>query len=140
MVKSATSNSQVKLILALFVASLLLYAVYVCYNKYSLEKFADDALPKVVLYTANWCSHCTSFKASGNWEAAEKKAKEAGLKVAFVKYDYDENKDLAEKYSVNSFPTIISIDANRKKTGEFTGDRNNVEALVSFAKKAAGAQ
>jgi thiol-disulfide isomerase/thioredoxin len=130
-----------KLLILLFIGTLLLLAVYAMYNYYGLgmnvEKFETSAvLPKVALFHAQWCPHCKDYEAKGFFDVAAKMAQEnastAG-KVAFIKYDADLNEQYVKKYNIAGFPTIIGIDKQGKKVKEFLGDRNNTTELISFA-------
>lgn len=124
-------NLQYRIVLVIFIASLLMYAVYVSYN-YHVEKFAD-AMPTVALFFATWCGHCTNYEKSHTFDNVTKVMEG---KVNFVKYDYDMNKALANKMGINAFPSIVLIDANGKKIVDFEGDIYNTSALVEFANKA----
>lgn len=130
-----------KLILAIFIGSLLLLAVYSTYTYYydpKVEKFTSTSpvLPKVALFHAKWCPHCQDYESAGFFdrasEAAAANVSTAG-KVAFIKYDADLNEKYVDKYKIRGFPTIIGIDKNGNKVKEFLGDRNNVSELIAFA-------
>ena len=129
----------IKTILFSAVLLIVLYALYMAYtdifNKSNkkIEKFEEHKL-KICLYKATWCSHCTSFLKSNVFEDtyASIKNKKEYSDVVFVTYDFDENKKLAEKYSVNSFPCIIAVDGNGNLLDTFDGDRYKKEELVKF--------
>lgn len=131
------NNSYYKYIIILFIASLLFYAVFVSYNYYTLhagnvEKF-NDQTPQVALFYATWCGHCTKYKKSGVFDQA---SKNAPSNVKFNQYDYDKNTELAGKYDVQAFPTIVLIDSNGKLIKTFDGDIYDEKALLEFAQSA----
>jgi thioredoxin-like negative regulator of GroEL len=130
------NNSYYKVIIFLFIASLLFYAVFVSYNYYTLhvgnvEKF-NDQTPQVALFYATWCGHCTKYKESGVFDQA---SKSAPSNVKFNQYDYDKNTELAGKYDVQAFPTIVLIDSNGKLIKTFDGDIYDEKALLEFAQQ-----
>jgi len=125
----------VKLILVLFLLVILSYALFVSF-KYYKEHYQDYAL-RILLVHATWCSHCERYLSSGTFDqvynSLKKDDKYQG--VVFEKIDYDQHKDIAEKYDINSFPTIIAVDANGKLLDKFSGDRDNKSDLVKFVDK-----
>lgn len=126
-------KSQIGILFGIIVVvALLTVLLSVWTNKKHRETFENDV--KVALFHATWCGHCVKYLASGNFEKAEKKVQGSNSNVEFVKYDYDKNKDLAEKYNVSSFPTIIGLVG--EKTYKFYGDRNNVNHIQFFIEKA----
>lgn len=131
------NNSYYKFIILLFIASLLFYAVFVSYNYYTaklgnVEKFNDNNT-KVLLFYAIWCGHCQKYEKSGVFESCSKNAPN---NVKFIKYDYDKNTELAGKYDVQAFPTVISVDGTGKLIDTFKGDIYDEAALIAFAKEA----
>jgi thiol-disulfide isomerase/thioredoxin len=133
----------VKAVLFVFVLVVLGYAVWMAYSdimkympkrKNDTEPYTngDDAKLKICLYKATWCHFCTDYLKSGVFEDTYADVKGKYNDVAFVTYDFDENKKLAEKYGIESFPSIIAVDANGKLLGNFEGDRMKKEDLVKF--------
>lgn len=95
------------------------------------ENFEEGKL-KICLYKASWCGHCTRYQESGVFDDAYLEVKAKYDDVVFATIDFDENKDSAEKYNVNSFPTIIAIDKNGNLVDKFDGDRYNKDDLMKF--------
>ena len=131
-------HTQYKIVIVIFVTSLLMYAVFVSY-KYNMENFAENAptpSPQVALFFATWCGHCTSYEKSGIFDKTAQIVKNdpSLSKIKFVKYDYDLNKGLANKYQINAFPSIVFIDENGNKTKDYNKDIYSSVDLVSFAK------
>lgn len=132
-----------KIILVIFLASLLFFAVYVAVNfkkstvlTESFETRQQD-VKTVALFHATWCGHCKDYNKSGVFERTSdicSKDETLKNKVVFKKYEYDENKDLANKCGINAFPTIIIMDSKNKKIAEFEGDIYSSTKLIEFAK------
>jgi thiol-disulfide isomerase/thioredoxin len=100
------------------------------------ETFAEEKnKPKVVIVHASWCKYCveylsgTTHNGKSTFDAA---AEKVGNKVDFEKLDFDENKELANKYGASSFPTIIGVSSSGD-VKQFDGDRDDLNAVVSFA-------
>lgn len=62
----------------------------------------------------------------------ELKKKSKYDKVVFVQLDFDKNKELADKYNVSSFPTIVAISSDGTLVNEFNADRNSKSDLEDF--------
>lgn len=126
-----------QIILVIFLAILLFYALYVSHH-YKSEKFAQGEGPKIILYHASWCGHCKQYENSGVFDATFMKVKEDPQlkdKVTFLKLDYDMNKDEANKHGINAFPSIIAVNASGEKIEDFNGDIYSSVKLIEFAKK-----
>lgn len=76
---------------------------------------------EVILFKADWCSHCKTFLPL--WKSLQKKYKN---KYNFITYDSDANKNMIEKYKINGFPTLY---INNK---EYTGSREVNELIKYF--------
>lgn len=100
------------------------------------ETFAEEKnKPKLVLVHASWCKYCVEYLAGtthngkNTFDAA---AEKVGNKVVFEKLDFDENKELVNKYGVSSFPAIVGVGSSGA-VKQFEGDRDDLNAVVSFA-------
>lgn len=135
----------IKIILTIFIASLLFYAVFITFNYYNknlanVEKFGPSSIPDVTvaLFYADWCGHCKKYKESKVFDETSKKINADPTlngKVLFIQYDYDQTKDFANKYNIQSFPSIISIQkSNGPIISTFNDDIYNSDKLISFAK------
>ena len=101
-------HQQYKLVLVIFIAALLFYAVYISFN-YRVERFDDSAKPQVALFYAMFCGHCKTYLQSNVFDNTSdiiNNDPRFQNKMSFVKYDYDQNKDLANKYNI----TVWTID------------------------------
>jgi|UniRef100_A0A6C0BGP7 thiol-disulfide isomerase/thioredoxin len=121
--------------LVIFVIAIALTLVVKKYAK--KENFTNDGSVKVCLFYATWCGHCERYLASKVFDKTYTSVKGHTNNIVFEKIDYDQNQNLAEKYDINSFPTIIAIDGSGKKIDKFNGDRYDINALEQFAIKAA---
>lgn len=129
-------DSSYKCILIAFLMVGLFLAVYLSYLQMSKkESFENTPKVRVCLFYATWCGHCERYLKSGIFEDTYKQIQAKNPNIVFEKIDYDENKNLASKYGVNSFPTIVAIDSSGKKLENFKGDRNNPDDLMQFALK-----
>jgi thioredoxin 1 len=85
------------------------------------SEVVESKVPVLAEFWAPWCGHCTKLS-----PVLDELAADMGDKVKVVKINVDENKVLAQKYSVMSLPTMILI-----KDGE------KVEKLLGFMPKSA---
>jgi thioredoxin-like negative regulator of GroEL len=129
----------IKTALFIFVLVILATAVYMAYSDImknmpkKIESFSDDKPKlKICLYKAVWCLHCTRYLKSNVFDDTYADVKGKYNDVVFTTVDFDQNKQLAEKYNVNSFPTIIAVDADGKLIDTFDGDRSKKEELMKF--------
>jgi thiol-disulfide isomerase/thioredoxin len=97
------------------------------------EAFTEPKL-KICLYKAEWCGHCRELLKAGTFNSAYESIKDKPeyKDVVFVTYDFDENKALAEKYNINSFPSIIAVDKDGNLLNNFEGNRNSKDDLIKF--------
>jgi protein disulfide-isomerase A1 len=85
----------------------------------------------MVEFYAPWCGHCQSLAPEYAAAATELK----GDKVALAKVDATEESELAEKFEVQGFPTVLFfVDGTQKP---YPGARNK-EAIVTWIKKKIG--
>lgn len=131
-----------KILLWIFVIIVVIYVLVMVYNdvvknilqeKKKVEKFEEPKL-KIVLFYAEWCMHCTKYiKARTFMDTYDKiKQQKKFDKVVFSQINFDDNKELANKYDINSFPTIIAISDNGNLVNKFSGDRNDSDSLIKF--------
>jgi protein disulfide-isomerase-like protein len=93
----------------------------------SMESFEDSSDKSLVLFYAPWCPHCKSMM--GDWNRLQRRSMR-GYRV--VKVNCDEKPEMAEKYSVKGFPTIILFKNGRRV--HFEGPRN-YDNFVKFLKE-----
>lgn len=119
-----------KILLVIILCILIGVVFFFMKKKFFIEKFEQKKI-KIALFHAKWCHHCVTFIDSKIFEDAEKAVNNSNIE--FVKYDFDKNKQLANKYNINGFPTIVALSEDGKLIATFEGDRSNVEPLKKFA-------
>lgn len=130
-----SKSTPVVIILSLFLLILLSVIVY---NYSCVEGFESTPNTfeadltggkKLVLFYASWCGYCTSMK--GDWDNAAKKVNQNDKKM--IKINVGENnqeqKKIAEKYSVSGYPTILVLNNGVVETS-YEGELNE----ASFVK------
>ena len=98
--------------------------MYNCYIISSTPEHFDNTKSQVVLFKAEWCSHCKRFKPEWDQLNDNQTLKN---KVKFVTLDSEKDKEQIEKYNIQGFPTIL-INKNNKITS-YEGPRT-AEALT----------
>ncbi|KZT69146.1 disulfide isomerase [Daedalea quercina L-15889] len=91
----------------------------------------------LVSFTAPWCGHCKRLKPT--WEdVANDFASESNCVVANLDADAAQNKPLAEKYGVQSYPTLKFFPKGHKNAPiDYDGPRTE-EAFVEFLNEKCG--
>ena len=96
-------------------------------NKSNFEKkvIKSDRL-WLILFYAPWCGHCKAFHPE--YEKLAKSTK--GLfKIGAV--NCEEERELAGKYKIEGFPTVIFFGENKEKAVEYEGDRD-ANKIINF--------
>lgn len=143
-------NKRIGLVITAFIVLALTMSVYyiVSAPAKKIDRFAEEShTVKLILIHASWCGHCTNYLNESKPEdsiwitklpAALKEAKldQSVMVVPHEETEYTTHESLAERYGVNSFPTIIGENIKTGKVEKFpaTKNRDNVDDLVAFAK------
>ena len=96
-------------------------------NKDNFEKevIKSDSL-WLILFYAPWCGHCRAFHPQ--FEKLAKSTK--GLfKIGAV--NCEEERDLAGKYKIDGFPTVLFFGEDKTKTEEYEGNRK-ADKIVDY--------
>ena len=99
------------------------------FNKEVVE--SDDLW--LILFYAPWCGHCKAFHPEFEKVA---KATKGVFKIGAV--NCENEKDIAKKYKIDGYPTVLFFGDDKKKTEEYEGDRkaeNVIDYLHEKAKK-----
>ena len=91
------------------------------------ESFSAHEEPRLVLYYAPWCPHCTGFMKE--WKKLGEKQQINGMEVSIEKVDCDKNADVARAEKIEGFPTVKLHSTNG--TEEYMGERDHA-ALISW--------
>lgn len=91
------------------------------------EKVISSSKPTLVDFWAEWCGPCKTVS-----PILEELSQEYSDKANFVKINVDKNKDVAQKYNIQSIPTI-ALFKNGKIVNEKSGI-NNKNTLVEMLK------
>lgn len=90
-------------------------------------EIVDSKLPVLVDFWAPWCGYCTKLS-----PVIDELAAEMGDKVKFVKVNVDENRAIAQKYSVMSLPTMLLF-KDGKQIEKFMGfmPKNTISSKIA---------
>jgi thiol-disulfide isomerase/thioredoxin len=133
--KTEESSSTVMwVIIGLLVLAILLI-VFMSNSKY-FEKFTNPTTPELQYFYMTTCHHCKTFSDT-TWKALEDDVKKDPnvYKFKLVKYDINDGgtgKELANKYNINSAPTIVLVNGSDRH--EYNGDRSKTDILNFVAK------
>jgi protein disulfide-isomerase A1 len=89
----------------------------------------------LVEFYAPWCPHCKSLASEYEQLATDFKV-QTNLQIAKIDCDQEENKDLAEKYEIQGFPTI-KLFKNGAAFRDYDGERN-AESMKKWIVKKTG--
>ena len=94
------------------------------------DNFDDEVIKSnnlwLILFYAPWCGHCKAFHPQ--FEKLAKSTK--GLfKIGAV--NCEEERDLASKYKIDGFPTVLFFGEDKTKTEEYEGDRK-ADKIVDY--------
>jgi protein disulfide-isomerase A6 len=100
-------------------------------NKDNFKEVVESDDLWLILFYAPWCGHCKAFHPEFEKVA---KATKGLFKIGAV--NCEEQKDLAEKYKIDGYPTVLFFGADKTKTEEYEGDRQAKKVIDFLFKKA----
>lgn len=109
------------ILLVLLVGSIIYNMVFATYETF--KNVANSNITsgkKLVLFYTDTCPHCQAML--NDWNTAAKKVNTTSQKM--IKINSTKNKDMANKYNITSYPTILLL-SNGKLVSTYTGSRNS---------------
>lgn len=102
-------------------------------NKASPVETLDDKRADLYLFYTDWCPHCKKTKPE--WVQLKKKyengKKVNGYTLNFIDVDCEANKDLADKFDINGYPTIKLVKGNQVIEFDAKPDVKTLEQFLS---------
>jgi thioredoxin 1 len=98
-------------------------------NNTTFQTAIDSEQPTVVDFWAGWCMPCKMFG-----PIFEEASDELDGKADFYKLNVDDNGEIAEKYDVNTIPTVI-IFKKGEVVDQFVGVRNKEEVVAAVERQ-----
>lgn len=132
--------------LVFFVISIfILLAIYLLYlvykkkdkvsKKYNENNEYDELEPKkekgiVYIFYAKWCNHSNALlKKIPEYENMYKE------QLKFIKIDGDKKGDMADKYNIESFPTLVLVYKNENYIYDADLDKDTFELFITSIMK-----
>ena len=130
------SSKHILILLSLLGISLQFFSKDTSVIQLNKDNFDNEVIKSnnlwLILFYAPWCGHCKAFHPQ--FEKLAKSTK--GLfKIGAV--NCEEERDLASKYKIDGFPTVLFFGEDKTKTEEYEGNRKAdkiVEYLFDKAK------
>jgi thiol-disulfide isomerase/thioredoxin len=117
----------------LFMAGLTYY-IYLNYIKKDKkefvpnEEYVDKAIKyECILFYTEWCPHCK--KTISEW--ADYKNNFSDTRAKFTLVDCDKNKDKAELYGIESYPTIVMVLDGKNYVFDSNFSKESMDKFVS---------
>lgn len=134
--KNFFKPSKMPKLLFLLALLLIVYLIYVNYLKEGFETKPDDLEEqikegkKVVLFYADWCSHCKDLKPTWDEVATKVNKEEKRMLKVNCGGSKKEDKAITEKYEIDGYPTIIIFENGEPK--QYKGGRTEEDLLALF--------
>uniref|UniRef100_A0A3B3IF56 Protein disulfide-isomerase n=1 Tax=Oryzias latipes TaxID=8090 RepID=A0A3B3IF56_ORYLA len=102
----------------------------------NFDRALSETRHLMVEFYAPWCGYCRRFEPI--YAEAAGMLKEEGSEMRLAKVDAIEEKELAEEFNVDSFPTVkLFMNGDRKEPIEYTGKRTP-SGIVQWLKRRSG--
>lgn len=89
---------------------------YVSYDDYKSKMTMYQGSPTVLFFHASWCPSCKKADAALN--------ETAPTKATVVKVDFDNSKELREKYGITQQHTFVQIDKEGNEIAKWSGSNS----------------
>ena len=124
------SSKHILILLCLLVISLQFFSKDTSVIQLNKDNFDTEVIKSnnlwLILFYAPWCGHCKAFHPQ--FEKLAKSTK--GLfKIGAV--NCEEERDLASKYKIDGFPTVLFFGEDKTKTEEYEGNRK-ADKIVDY--------
>lgn len=90
-----------------------------------VDQLLNSGKMTIIDFSANWCGPCKVL--GPRFENVANVPKHNNIN--FIKVDIDDAKELAEKYEIQSIPTLIYFDKTGKKVRQTVGLRTEKEMI-----------
>tara|TARA_B100000902_G_C27094031_1_gene805321 strand:+ start:346 stop:807 length:462 start_codon:yes stop_codon:yes gene_type:complete len=101
-------------------------------NKEFINKNLESGSVDLYYFFTKWCPHCSN--ATPIWEDLKETTPTMNnVKINYISVDCEKEKELAEKFNIEGYPTIILINKDKQKI-EYDA-KPNKETLELFLKK-----
>lgn len=118
------------LVLVIFIASLLLMSGNTIKEAFTTSASAPKV--KIEYYYSDSCGHCVKFNESKIWDELEK----SNFKnVSLHKYNINKMQARANKFNINSIPTIVAVDAASDTVINIFNEERTLDNLKKFISK-----
>ena len=109
------------------------YKINYCYNlpykKKNLEGGGNSKSPMMILFKPEWCGACKMYEES--WNQLQSLMKKSNIK--FTSIDCEQNREIANKYNIEYYPTLIFKNGN--KIEKYEGSRRPIDVKNYLEKK-----
>ena len=124
------SSKHILILLSLLGISLQFFSKDTSVIQLNKDNFDTEVIKSnnlwLILFYAPWCGHCKAFHPQ--FEKLAKSTK--GLfKIGAV--NCEEERDLASKYKIDGFPTVLFFGEDKSKTEEYEGNRK-ADKIVDY--------
>jgi len=99
----------------------------------SFDGAVDGSKPAFVMFYAEWCGHCKSFKP--DYERVGEAFQ--GSDVVIAKVNADTHRELGERFNIEGFPTLKYFPKSFTKPEDYEGQRTT-EGVIEFINSRAG--
>jgi thiol-disulfide isomerase/thioredoxin len=116
-----------------FIAALTYY-IYITYIKVDKtlfvpnEEYVDKAITyECILFYTDWCPHCK--KTLSEWSDYKNASSDTRAKFTIV--DCDKNKEMADLYNIDSYPTIVMVMDGKNYVFDSNFSKESMDKFVS---------